>query len=181
MPGETTGTRFALRALHDGDAEAITDLFNQPRVIDGTMRIPFTAEAGVRDWLDNLGSRQRMIVADVDDRAVGFIRISQFDGRMSHCAEVFIAIHDDFHGQGIGPALMEAGIDMAENWMGVTRLQLEVLVDNPAVKLYERFGFQHEGRARAGTLRNGVLVDHYYMARLAPPIGRRPEDEEENP
>ena len=175
-------TDIHLRPLRDDDAAAIADLFNQPKVINGTLRIPFTPEDGVKGWLSGLGKAKRMIIAEADDRAVGFILVSRFDGRMSHCGDIFIAIHDDYHGRGIGAALMTTAIDIADNWMGLVRLQLEVLADNPgAIHLYENFGFVIEGRAKAGTLSYGKLIDHFYMARIRPAPARRAEDEVDNP
>lgn len=171
-----------LRPQKKSDTPDLAELFNQPRVIDGTLRLPFTPEDGVGEWLESMGPRKRMIIADCDQRAVGFVVLSRLEGRMAHIGEVFIAVHDSFQQRGIATALLSAAIDVADNWMGLVRLQLEVLVDNaPAIRLYERTGFVREGRARAGTLRNGALVDHYYMARLATPPKRRAEDQEENP
>lgn len=171
-----------LRAPQDGDAAAIADLFNQPKVIDGTLRLPYTPEAGVSRFLEGVGTNKRLIIADAGGRAIGFIMLTRFEGRMAHSAELFIAIHDDWHGQGIGTRLMQAALDIADNWMGLTRVQLEVMVGNEsAVRLYERTGFQTEGRARAGTLINGELVDHFMMSRLRPAPVRRAADQEENP
>lgn len=173
---------FHLRAPRTGDGADIADVFNQPRVIDGTLRFPFTPEDGLDDWLGGTNAGRRFIIAEADGRAVGFIRLLRHEGRMSHVGDVFLVVHDDWHGQGIGRALMEAAIDIADNWMGLTRLQLEVFVDNPsAIRLYERCGFQREGRARAGTICNGKLVDHFYMARLVQPPLRRADDQAENP
>jgi putative acetyltransferase len=48
-------------------------------------------------------------------------------------------------------------------------VELTVYVDNaPAVRLYEKFGFQIEGTLVAYARRGGSLVDAYCMARLRP-------------
>ena len=50
------------------------------------------------------------------------------------------------------------------------RVELQVNVDNArAVRLYERFGFEKEGRLRANVLRDGAFIDSFMMARLRPP------------
>lgn len=175
-------SKITLRAPRDGDAADIADVFNQPKVIAGTLRLPYTPEKGVREVMDAIGPQKRMIVAQTDDRAVGFIILNRSTGRMSHCADLFIAVHDDWHSQGVGTQLMQAALDIADNWMGLVRVQLEVMVSNDAaVRLYERMGFQTEGRARAGTLIAGELVDHFIMSRLRPAPVRRAEDVEANP
>lgn len=46
-------------------------------------------------------------------------------------------------GRGLGEVVMRAVLDAARS-LGVTRVQLEVLVQNtPAIRLYERLGFRH--------------------------------------
>jgi putative acetyltransferase len=62
---------------------------------------------------------------------------------------------------------MQAAIDLADNWLNLTRLELEVYSDNEtAVHLYERFGFEREGLMRQHAFRNGQYVDSLMMARL---------------
>ena len=66
----------------------------------------------------------------------------------------------------LGTALLVAGIDLADNWIGFTRLELTVYADNaPAVALYRKFGFVIEGTAHRYALRDGVFVDALMMAR----------------
>jgi putative acetyltransferase len=80
-----------------------------------------------------------------------------------------MGVHDEWQGKGIGMALMHAGVDLADNWLNLTRLELEVYTDNePAIHLYERFGFEREGTLRQYAFRDGRYVDSYMMARLRP-------------
>jgi L-phenylalanine/L-methionine N-acetyltransferase len=62
---------------------------------------------------------------------------------------------------------MNALIEVADNWLGLSRLELTVFVDNePAVKLYRKLGFVVEGTHRKFALREGEHVDCYVMARV---------------
>jgi putative acetyltransferase len=62
---------------------------------------------------------------------------------------------------------MAAMIDLADNWLGLRRLELEVWADNAAaIHLYEKFGFVVEGTGRQFARRAGELVDAHFMARL---------------
>ena len=58
-------------------------------------------------------------------------------------------------------------MDLADNWLGLRRLELTVFVDNDtAIRLYERSGFVREGVLRAYAFRDGRFVDVLAMARL---------------
>jgi putative acetyltransferase len=78
-----------------------------------------------------------------------------------------MSVHDDYQGRGVGTALMAAMVDLADNWLGLRRIELQVWTDNaPAIHLYEKFGFAIEGTGRQFARRAGELIDAYYMARL---------------
>ena len=43
-----------------------------------------------------------------------------------------MAVRDDWHGKGVGTALMEAALDLADNWLNHSRIELTVYTDNAA-------------------------------------------------
>jgi RimJ/RimL family protein N-acetyltransferase len=70
----------------------------------------------------------------------------------------------DRRGQGIGRGLLEAAVDWARA-ADVTKLELHVFPWNePAIRLYERFGFEREGVRRGHYRRAGEEVDAILMA-----------------
>jgi putative acetyltransferase len=77
--------------------------------------------------------------------------------------------------RGIGRALLVAAVDWARA-AGVTKLELHVFPWNePAIRLYERFGFEREGVRRGHYLRDGEEVDAILMAyRLLSPFWPSP-------
>lgn len=78
-----------------------------------------------------------------------------------------MAVRDDWQGKGIGTALMRAVLDLADNWLNLTRIELHVYTDNEAgIALYEKFGFEVEGTHRRFGFRNGRYADAYSMARI---------------
>jgi putative acetyltransferase len=78
-----------------------------------------------------------------------------------------MAVRDDFHGRGVGTALMVALINLADNWLNLHRLELEVFVDNePAIHLYQKFGFVIEGRLVDFAFRDGEYADVFVMGRI---------------
>jgi ribosomal-protein-alanine N-acetyltransferase len=58
--------------------------------------------------------------------------------------ELTIGVCDDARGQGIGHALLQALIALAQS-QGYAALSLSVDRNNPALHLYERFGFRDAG------------------------------------
>ena len=78
-----------------------------------------------------------------------------------------MGVRDDWQGKGFGSALRQPALDLADNWLGLRRLELNVYTDNArAIALYRRFGFEVEGTHRADALRDGTYVDSFSMARL---------------
>jgi putative acetyltransferase len=67
-----------------------------------------------------------------------------------------------------------AKFSLSTNWLNLTRLELEVYTDNePAIRLYEAFGFEREGRLRQHAFSEGRYVASYVMGRLRPQGGER--------
>jgi L-phenylalanine/L-methionine N-acetyltransferase len=52
--------------------------------------------------------------------------------RMRHVGSIGMAVRDDWQGKGVGTALMEAALDLADNWLNLTRIELRVYTDNAA-------------------------------------------------
>jgi putative acetyltransferase len=80
-----------------------------------------------------------------------------------------VAVHPDRQGQGIGSKLFEALITWARAQVpAILRIELAAGAGNPgAVRLYERLGFQHEGRQVArGRLPDGRFEDDILMGML---------------
>lgn len=80
-----------------------------------------------------------------------------------------VAVHPKRQGQGIGSKLFEALIAWARAAQPeILRIELAAGAGNPgAVRLYERLGFQHEGRQVArGRLPDGRFEDDILMGML---------------
>ena len=76
-----------------------------------------------------------MLVAESDGLVVGNLTLWQEPNpRRRHVAGLGMAVRDDWAGRGVGSALMAAAIDLADNWLGLTRLELTVWSDNEAAQ-----------------------------------------------
>jgi L-phenylalanine/L-methionine N-acetyltransferase len=78
-----------------------------------------------------------------------------------------MAVRDDWQGKGVGTALMEAALDLADEWLNLKRIELNVYTDNAAaLALYENFGFELEGTYRSYAFRDGRYVGAYSVASI---------------
>jgi putative acetyltransferase len=156
-----------IRAARPSDAEGIALIANLPGFRSGTLRLPFQNVEETQRWLDKHDPSATRLVAVLDGQIVGNAGLQRLAGRRIHCGNIGMGVHDDFASRGIGTALLAALVDAADNWLAIKRLELTVYVDNaPAIRLYEKFGFETEGRHRAFAFRNGAYVDAFAMARL---------------
>jgi putative acetyltransferase len=83
-----------------------------------------------------------------------------------HVADLGLMVDERHRRRGIGRMLLEAAVEWARI-SGVTKLELHVFPWNePALRLYESFGFEREGFRRRHYDRDGELVDAILMAYL---------------
>ena len=165
---------ITVRRARLDDAAAIAATMADPAVQPGLLQLPFADEAFWRKRITDMpgGSavNELFLVAELGGRVVGNAGLQGIANlRRRHVMSFGIAVDSSVHGQGVGSALMAALLDWADNWAQVLRIELGVYADNQrAIALYERFGFEHEGRHRAHAMRNGEYVDTLAMARLHP-------------
>ena len=155
------------RALQD-DAEAIMAVFSSPRAMAGTLQLPYPSAELWRKRIGDQGPEDFVLVAEVKGEVVGNLGLhSAGRARRRHAAGIGMSVRDDWQRRGVGTALLQAAIDLADNWLNYVRLELTVYTDNvAAIALYRKFDFVVEGTLVAYSYRNGRYVDAYSMARL---------------
>lgn len=157
-----------IRALEPGDMAEVTEAFNQPRAVWGTLQTPFVSIDEREKRLAASPAGHTRLVALIDGKVIGLAGLHpEANRRRAHAASIGMAVHDAFAGRGAGRALMAALVDQADRWLGYRRLELTVFSDNDrAIALYEKFGFEREGVLRGYGFRDGAYVDAITMARL---------------
>ncbi len=171
IPARGPRREVRVRPVHRDDAEAFARLHELPSVMEGTFQLPFQVRA---TWDKRLGSpvpNWHVLVAEVEGRVVGSSGLFPLGQgpRLRHQAGFGISVHPELQGQGVGHALLSAVTSLADDYLGLERIVLDVYTDNDRARaLYERFGFTVEGTMRWVAFRRGTYVDAYQMGRLRP-------------
>jgi ribosomal protein S18 acetylase RimI-like enzyme len=154
---------ITIRDAHQADERRLRELEAatwSPRVNPGPPPDPD------RHFLDRFDSENVLVAVD-GEAPVGSLILGTWLPLESshHVAEVNgLAVDPARHGEGIGGRLVEAAIARVRE-RGKRRLVLRVLSTNAAARrLYERHGFQLEGRRREAFLLDGAYVDDLLMA-----------------
>jgi len=157
-----------IRRAEPNDCDAIYEMFTSPHVYEGTLQLPYPSREYWRRRIAE-GEGCYYLVAVSGEHVIGMLSVETFPNvpRRRHVGRMGISVAEAWQGKGVGNALMQAGVDLADKWINLRRLELEVYADNEAaIRLYERFGFEREGVLRQHAFRNGQYVDSIMMARL---------------
>ena len=163
---------FVVRRAEPGDAEQLTKLAES---VSGEPEAWLISADG--EWR-SVGDERRYLKAVrryahaavyVAERADGAIvgRLSvarDAHPASAHVADLGLMVAKDARRQGVGWALLEAAVVWARV-AGVRKLELHVFPWNePAIHLYQQFGFEREGFRKGHYHRAGEDVDAILMA-----------------
>ncbi len=171
------GRALRVRPVRAEDAPALYETARHPQVARTLMLHPAMELAETVSFIEGPAPGRHYLVAELDGRAVGAVTLQQFQRpRLQHLAGLGILVSPDYWNLGIGGFLMQAALDIADNWLNLTRVELGVHSNNPhAVHLYERCGFESEGLRRLWIFGDGRWLDNLLMARLRPTSDAGPE------
>ncbi|PIC00571.1 GNAT family N-acetyltransferase [Caulobacter sp. X] len=161
---------ITIRAATFADRDAIVALHKAAAVTPGALaRAPEEVTPAYADGA--IKSDICLVAVDVDGLVCGEIHAKRETVALfAHVlGSLTVAVHPRRQGQGIGSKLFEALIVWArEQAPPILRIELAAGAGNPgAIRLYERLGFQHEGRQVArGRLPDGRFEDDILMGML---------------
>jgi RimJ/RimL family protein N-acetyltransferase len=108
------------------------------------------------------------LVAEADGQIAGVLTLQGGTRKaFRHTASLGMSVAAPWRGQGVGSQLVEAALEWARATRILTRIELCVLTRNqPAIKLYQKYGFEIEGCLRQALYREGQYHDDYWMGLL---------------
>lgn len=164
---------FTIRPIAARDAEGFNALRRMPGVFENILGIPSERVQRNLEGIEDLSPNDHNFVAVTaleggGELVIGTVGLAVCPSpRRQHVGTVGIMVHRDYQNMGVGTALMETVLDLADNWLMLVRVDLEVFSDNErAIHLYEKLGFEREGLLRSSAVRNGRYVDELVMARV---------------
>ena len=158
-----------IRPIRIDDAPAMHAMRIMPGVQETTSAVCSERITGSEEFIRSLGDFDYHFVAEVETRQVVASVGLHVDKRprKRHMGTLGIMVHTEWQRKGIGTRLMQYMLDFADNWLMLPRIELIVFASNEhAVKLYQSFGFEIEGRLRAASVMNGAYVDELVMGRV---------------
>ncbi|WP_027309341.1 GNAT family N-acetyltransferase [Caloramator sp. ALD01] len=161
---------YLIRPIRLEDAEAINEMRRMDGVRETILGIKSERINKTEDFIKGLGANDHILVAEVnkvEKKVFGVVGLHiNASLRARHSASVWIMVHKDYQGMGIGKALLKEVLDLADNWLKLVRVELSVFVDNErAINLYKSLGFQIEGTKKYAAIKNGEYADEFIMAR----------------
>ncbi len=87
--------------------------------------------------------------------------------KLAHQCEFGIIVGGEYRNQGIGTEVLNSLMHLAKTFFKIEILHLQVYADNPAIRLYERFGFKEFGRQNGwikeedGTFTGRIFMEKY--------------------
>lgn len=172
----TAGSAFdlSIRAARPDDWEAVYLAREEPSVRHNILAVSFTSPVSFRERFQSPREGHYAVVAEAiypDGRHLiaGEAGLHRGELDRAHVAGLGIHVATVYQGMGIGTALMRGLLDLADNWLNLHRVELEVFSDNErGVALYKKMGFEIEATMRRYAYRDGAYTDAFKMGRLNP-------------
>ena len=140
-----------IRKMTQQDFHFIYELYMHPSVNRFLLYEPMP-EAVFKPIFADLLQKQIIYIFERDGESKGMFKLVPYTHRSSHVAYLGgLAIHPSCSGKGLGTQMMKEIKDLAKE-KGIQRIELSTaLINENAIRLYEKAGFQKEGILRKYT------------------------------
>jgi len=159
---------IVVRHSKPSDLAGIKAIYEQQHAYSNTLQLPYPSDAYWEKNLSNTSDNEISLVAVTGDDIAGQLSLSaSVRPRRKHVATFGMGVSARYTRKGVGTKLLTAALELTDSWLMIKRIELQVYSDNePAIKLYKKFGFKVEGECKQYAFKNGNFVDALIMARL---------------
>ena len=161
---------ITIRRAEPGDAQALVELAGDVGGEEGAWLLTSAEWRSITDERRYLRAVRRppdaaVYLADDGDAVVGRLSLARdVHPSSAHVADLGLMVAASHRRRGVGRGLLDQAVAWAES-AGVRKLELHVFPWNePAIALYDAYGFEREGLRKGHYLREGVPVDAILMA-----------------
>ena len=175
---DQTRPGWRIREARAEDAEDLVRLASAVGAEEGGWLITTENWRGISEERRYLKALRRfphaaVYVAEHEGRIVARLSLARdVHPASAHVADLGLMVAESHRGHGLGRALLDRAVVWAAA-NGVQKIELHVFPWNePAIRLYEAYGFEREGYRKAHYLREGEYVDAILMAYALPPSER---------
>jgi RimJ/RimL family protein N-acetyltransferase len=153
-----------IRFGEEGDRQYLIDWLLQPGVLEG---FPLADLREIEDaaaiWV-SYHKHKGVLTALWDGVPCGIATLYLSPYRkLAHQALFAIIVDEKYRGKGVGQKLMEELMTLAKERFQMEFLHLEVYAGNPAIRLYQRLGFEQYGIHRKFLKSHGQYTDKILM------------------
>ncbi|RIL72006.1 UDP-4-amino-4,6-dideoxy-N-acetyl-beta-L-altrosamine N-acetyltransferase [Staphylococcus cohnii] len=161
--------RVSLRALKNEDEKLILKWKSNEELREMLGTVYPISELEHMKWFENkmMEKNNKNFIIEQNDQAKGLLGFNQIDW-INRNAEIFIFIGETSQqGMGIGKQAMQQLIDFSRKNLNLHMLYLNVFSYNSgAIKMYEKIGFNIDGRLRESKFNKGKYHDTIIMSKL---------------
>jgi RimJ/RimL family protein N-acetyltransferase len=158
---------LTIRFAVDSDQKYLVDWLLQPGVLEGFPLCDLREiEDAARIWL-SYSSKHAVLTALWDGVPCGIANLYlQPYEKLAHQSLLAIIVDEKVRGRGVGTKLLQELMTLAKERFNMEFVHLEVYEGNPAIRLYQRLGFQTYGVHRKfmkdqGRYQDKILMQKY--------------------
>jgi len=123
-------------------------------------------QKNLEEFIENIHNKKIIfLLAFMDGALIGISNITQMKRVCSHIGEMGISIAKEYRGEGIGNIFITSLL--AETKKHISQITMIILyvfaLNEPAINLYKKFGFEQHGILHGGVQYKGELIDLLYM------------------
>ncbi len=158
---------LSVRYTQAQDAEHLRAWLSDPEVSHWfPMCNELEIDDAVRRWI-SFSRVRSSLTAELNGVPCGIVTLYvQAYKKLMHQSEFGIIVASGMRGKGIGSFLLRSLMRLAKEQFQLELLHLQVYAENPAIRLYKRFGFREFGRQTHWIKETDRYVGRIFMERF---------------